>query len=271
MGPLCQSFSWWCFANRGLGPEALLAVAAKIGYEAVDLIEEELWPLAVRQGLRIAAINGHASLENGLNRSENADRIVDELKVRVAQAAKWKIPALICFSGSRGDLEDQPAMAQCAETLSRVASCAHDAGVTLVLELLNSKVDHPDYQCDHTSWGVQVVEQVNSPAVKLLYDIYHMQIMEGDVIRTIPHNHQHFAYYHTAGNPGRGQPGERQEINYPAIYSAILATGYRGFISHEFFPENDPREALLGAFTACAAIHFAESSEIGRPPISNET
>ena len=254
MGYLRQSFSWWCFADRGLEPEALLAAAAEIGYEAVDLINEELWPLAVQQGLRIAAINGHASIESGLNRGENAKRIADELKVGVVKAAKWNIPALICFSGCRGDLEDQPAIAQCAETLSRVASFAYDAGVTLILELLNSKVDHPDYQCDHTAWGVHVVEQVNSPAVKLLYDIYHMQIMEGDVIRTIQNNHQHFAYYHTAGNPGRCQPDERQELNYPAIYSAILETGYRGFISHEFFPENDPREALLNVFTACAAV-----------------
>jgi hydroxypyruvate isomerase len=254
MSSLRQSFSWWCFANRGVPPDALLAGAAKIGYEAVDLIDEELWPVAVKHGLSLAAMNGHTSIENGLNRAENAPRIEDELSARIAKAAKWKIPALICFAGNRGDLEDKPAIAQCAETLARVASFANDAGVMLILELLNSKVDHPDYQCDHTSWGVQVIEQVNSPAVKLLYDIYHMQIMEGDVIRTIQNNHRHIGYYHTAGNPGRCQPDEHQEINYPAIYSAILATGYRGIVSHEFYPENDPRDALLGAFKACAAV-----------------
>jgi hydroxypyruvate isomerase len=253
MSHLRQCFSWWCFVNRGLEAEALLAAAAQIGYEAVDLIGEELWPLVAKHGLRIAAINGHGTLTDGLNRPENARRIEEELKAMIAKAEKWKIAALICFSGNRGDSDDDAAIAQCAETLSRVAPVANDAGVKLVLELLNSKVDHPDYQCDRTAWGVQVVEQVNSPAVKLLYDIYHMQIMEGDVIRTIRQNHQHFGYFHTAGNPGRCQPDERQELNYPAIYSAILATGYRGFISHEFNPEGDPREALGRAFEQCAS------------------
>jgi hydroxypyruvate isomerase len=253
MSHLRQSFSWWCFANRGLEPEALLSTAKKIGYEAVDLIDEELWPLATKQGLRIAAISGHGTLTDGLNRRENAQRIEEELKAKIIKAEKWKIPALICFSGNRGGLEDQPAIAQCAETLSRVAPFAQNAGVTLVMELLNSKVDHPDYHCDRTPWGVQVIRQADSPAVKLLYDIYHMQVMEGDVIRTIRKNHQHFGYYHTAGNPGRCEPDERQELYYPAIYSAILATGYCGFISHEFIPEGDLQQALAAAFAACAA------------------
>jgi hydroxypyruvate isomerase len=253
MNPLRQSFSWWCFANRGLEPEALLAAAVKIGYEAVDLIDEKFWPLAQQHGLRIAAVNGHGSIGNGLNRPENATRIEEELKASIIKAEQWKIPLLICFSGNRGGIDDATSLAQSAETLSRVAPIAQNAGVTLVMELLNSKVDHADYQGDHTAWGVKMIEQVNSPAVKLLYDIYHMQVMEGDVIRTIQKNHPHFGHYHTAGNPGRGQPDERQELNYPAIYSAILATGYEGFIGHEFLPTGDVPEALERAFTACAA------------------
>jgi hydroxypyruvate isomerase len=254
MSHLRQSFSWWCYANRGLEPEALLAAAAKIGYEAVDLIGEEFWPLVKKHGLRLAAMNGHGTIENGLNRPENAKRIEEELKVKIANAAKWEVPALICFSGNRGNLDDKVAIAQCAETLSRIAPVARDAGVMLIVELLNSKVDHRDYQCDHTAWGVELIKQVNSPAVKLLYDIYHMQIMEGDVIRTIQQNHEHFGYYHTAGNPGRCQPDEHQELNYPPIYAAILTTGYRGFISHEFYPKGDVRDALARAFEQCAAV-----------------
>jgi hydroxypyruvate isomerase len=235
-------------------PAPLLAEAARIGYEGVDLADEEFWPLIIKHGLQISAVVGHASLVDGLNRRENGHRIEEELKARIALAAKWKIPSLICFSGNRGDRDDKEGLDQSAEILARVAGMAANAGVILVMELLNSKIDHPGYQCDHTSWGVQLVKQVNSPAVRLLYDVYHMQIMEGDIIRTIQENHSYFSHYHTAGNPGRGQPDEHQEIYYPAIYSAIQATGYKGFIGHEFVPEGNPVDAMARAFTACAAV-----------------
>jgi hydroxypyruvate isomerase len=254
-----QSFSWWCFADKGLQPEALLAGAREIGYEAVDLIDEELWPLAKAAGLRISAVAGHASLEDGLNRSENAARIEAELRANIAKAAEWEIPVLICFSGNRGamrgreGLEKKEGLERCAVTLARVAPVAEAAGVTLAVELLNSKVDHPGYQCDRTVWGAALCGMVNSPAVKLLYDIYHMQIMEGDIIRTIQRRHEWFAHYHTAGNPGRGQPDATQEIYYPAIYRAIAATGYKGFVSHEFLPAVPPLEALRLAFEDCAS------------------
>jgi hydroxypyruvate isomerase len=248
-----QSFSWWCFADKGLEPKALLAGAREIGYEAVDLIEEELWPVAKAAGLRISAIAGHATLENGLNRRENAARIEAELRANIAKAVEWNIPVLICFSGNRGGISDEEGLTRCAETLARVAPVAEAAGVALAVELLNSKVDHPDYQCDHTVWGVELCRRVNSPAVKLLYDIYHMQIMEGDIIRTIREHYAAFAHYHTAGNPGRGQPDATQEIAYPAIYRAIAATGYTGFVSHEFLPAVAPLEALRLACEDCAS------------------
>ena len=213
-----QSISWWCFANRGVEPEALLSSAAKIGYKGVDLIEEELWPTVRSHGLSITAINGHGTIDDGLNRRDNAERIEGELRASIAKAAQWKIPVLICFSGKRAGLSDAEGLQQCAETLGRVAPLAADAGVVLAMELLNSKVDHADYQCDRTAWGVKLCRQVNSPAFKLLYDIYHMQVMEGDIIRTIKAEHESFGHYHTAGNPGRGQPDETQELNYPAIY-----------------------------------------------------
>jgi hydroxypyruvate isomerase len=246
-----QSFSWWCVENRGVEPDELLAAAKEIGYRGVDLIAEELWPLVKRHGLGLAAVNGHTTLENGLNRKENARRVGKELRENIAKARKWKIPVLICFSGNRGGLSDAEGLAQCANVLRRVAPLAEAARVTLAVELLNSKVDHPDYQCDHTAWGVELCLRVNSPAVKLLYDIYHMQIMEGDIIRTIREHHPLFAHYHTAGNPGRGQPDAGQEINYPAIYKAIAATKYRGFIAHEFLPGGDPVKALRKAFRDC--------------------
>jgi hydroxypyruvate isomerase len=252
MSRLRQSFSWWCFANRGVEPDALLAGAAQIGYAGVDLIPEALWPNARRHGLAITAVGGHDSISEGLNRAENADRIEQELRTNIAKAREWKIPVLICFSGDRHGESDEAGIKQCADTLGRVTSLASDAGMVLAMELLNSKVDHRGYQCDHTAWGVELCRRVNSPAVKLLYDIYHMQIMEGDLIRTIQANHEFLGHYHTAGNPGRGQPDDSQEIYYPAIYRAIAKTGYGGFLSHEFIPDGEPLAALKKAFDDCA-------------------
>lgn len=236
--------------NRGVEPVKLISGAAKMGYVAVDLIDEEWWPVARDHGLTIAAINGHASIDQGLNRRENAQRIEGELLAKIDKAAEWKIPNLICFSGNRDGLDDEAGLAICAETLARVAPCAAEAGVTLSMELLNSKIDHKDYQCDHTEWGMRLCDRVNSPAFKLLYDIYHMQIMEGDIIRTIQRYHSYFSHYHTAGNPGRGPLDGKQELYYPAIYDAILETGYTGFVTHEFLPNEgtDPLEALKRAF-----------------------
>lgn len=222
-----------------------------MGFHGVDLIEEDLWPLVKRHGLAITAVNGHGTIEDGLNRTENAERIQGELRGNIAKARDWGIPVLICFSGNRGGMSDQTGLRQCAETLGRVANAAAEAGVVLAVELLNSKVDHPDYQCDHTAWGVELCRRVDSPAVKLLYDIYHMQVMEGDIIRTIREHHADFAHYHTAGNPGRGQPDKTQELNYPAIYRAIAGTGYPGIISHEFLPAGDPLEAMARAYREC--------------------
>ncbi|MBO0780680.1 MAG: TIM barrel protein [Ktedonobacteraceae bacterium] len=247
-----QSFAWWCFANQQVQPEKLLRAAADLGYEAVDLAPREYWQLIQAHGLKIAAIDGHRSIEEGLNRREHHQRIEQELRANIALAQQWGSPHLICFSGSRAGLDDQTGIEIAAEGLRRVSKVAEDAGVTLVLEMLNSKVDHKDYQGDHTAWGVELCRLVDSPNVQLLYDIYHMQIMEGDVIRTIRDYHPYFAHYHTAGNPGRHDLNEEQELYYPAIMRAILATGYQGYISHEFVPEGDPIAALKHAFELCA-------------------
>lgn len=252
MPQLKQSIAWWCYSKGPLAPAELLRAAAEIGYAGVDLIEPELWPLVKEFGLTISAVRGHESLEVGLNRREEHDRIERELLANISLAEQWGIPNLICFSGNRNGLDDRIGAEITAEGLRRVARAAEDAGVTLVLELLNSKVDHPDYQCDHTAWGVEVCRMVDSPRVKLLYDIYHMQIMEGDLIRTIQEQHQYFGHYHTAGNPGRHEIDDTQEINYPPIVRAISATGYTGFIAQEFVPRGDLVASLQDAFTRCS-------------------
>jgi hydroxypyruvate isomerase len=230
---------------------ALLTAAKEIGYEGVELIGQEHWDLAREVGLRIVAHGGHRSLADGLNKRENHSRITEELHASLGLAKQYDIPALIVFSGNRNGLDDDAGAEKTAEGLRQVAAAAEAAGVTLVLELLNSKVDHKDYQCDHTAWGVRVCEMVGSPRVKLLYDIYHMQIMEGDLIRTVRDHHAHFGHYHTAGNPGRRDMDDTQEIWYPPIMRAIAETGYDGYVGHEFRPKDDPIAALRRAFDLC--------------------
>ncbi|MEM1057615.1 MAG: TIM barrel protein [Verrucomicrobiota bacterium] len=243
-----QSFSFWCFTGKGVGDRELLELARGLGYAAVELIDESLWPLARDAGLAIASVGGHDGIAHGMNRPENAARIEREVRANLEKAVEWGIPNLICFSGNREGLDDATGLANCAEQLARLAPHAEAAGVTLILEVLNSKVDHADYMADKIGWGAELVERVGSPRVKLLCDLYHTQIMEGDLIRTIGKHHPHIAHYHTAGNPGRGPLDQRQEINYPAVLRAIQATGYRGYIGHELLPPGDPVAALRDAF-----------------------
>jgi hydroxypyruvate isomerase len=242
-----QGFSYWCFENL-IEAKDLFEGAKEIGFAAVELLPERLFSLARDSGLQISAINGHTTIENGLNDAANHDRIEHEILANLKLAEKWNAPNLICFSGNKRGLDFETGAQTTAEGLARVAKHAENAGVTLILELLNSKVDHPDYQCDHTAFGLKVCEHVNSSRVKLLYDIYHMQIMEGDIIRTIQNHHPSFAHYHTAGNPGRNELDERQELNYAAIAKAILGTGFDGFVTHEFVPKHDPIQSLERAF-----------------------
>jgi hydroxypyruvate isomerase len=252
MNTIQQSISWWCFSQ--MQPEALVKTAVEIGYKAVELVGQEHWALIKDHGLLIAAVNGHSTIEDGLNRRENRDRIRREIEHNLELAVKWGIPNLICFSGNRNGVDDTVGGEITAETLQAVAGMAEDANVTLVLELLNSKIDHKNYQCDHTPWGIRVCEMVGSPHVKLLYDIYHMQIMEGDIIRTIQENHAYIGHYHTAGVPGRHEIDETQELYYPAIVRAIQSTGYEGFLGQEFIPAGDPVQGLRQAFTACHIV-----------------
>jgi hydroxypyruvate isomerase len=252
MNTISQSIAWWCFVPEKLTPEQFVRAVADAGYKGIELVPPEYRPLVIDHGLALSAIGGHQPLTIGLNRRDLHDRLEDEIKANIENAKRLKIPNLICFSGNRNGLDDQAGAEITAEGFARVAPAAENAGVTLALELLNSKVDHPDYQADHTAWGVQVCRAVASPSVKLVYDVYHMQVMEGDIIRTIRSIKDHISYYHTAGNPGRNDLDEDQELFYPAIFRAIKQTGHTGYVTHEFVPKGDPIVALKAAFGTSA-------------------
>ena len=220
--PINQSFSWWCFAGGSVPDDVILSTAKGIGYQAVELLPNDKLQLAEEHGLVIASHPGHRLALEGLNDLDCHDAIEATILENIELAKKFKIPTLIVFSGERRPgHSDEEGIENSAIGLKRVAKQAEDAEINLVIELLNSKVDHGGYQCDTTPWGVAVCERVDSPRVGLLYDIYHMQIMEGDIIRTIRNNHKHFLHYHTAGNPGRRDMDETQELYYPPIMKAI--------------------------------------------------
>ncbi len=252
-----QSICYPILNTNGLSLDALFKAASQIGYAAVEAWFrgddfEEMVALAKRHQLVVASICGHKSLGDGLNKRSNHDRIEDELKASIDVAVKHGIPGLICFSGNRQPHQsEEDALDAVVTGLRRVAPYAEKKSVNLNMELLNSKVDHPGYQNDHTAWGVAVCERVNSPRVKLLYDIYHMQIMEGDVIRTLRENIRWIGHFHTAGNPGRNDMDDTQELNYAGICQAIAATGYDLYVGHEFKPKGDPIAALKCAFATC--------------------
>ncbi|MFO8007205.1 MAG: TIM barrel protein [Candidatus Brocadiia bacterium] len=255
--PVKQSLCLPLYEPEGMNRDDFLAELAAIGYAAVELwFRDESLPDLVEtarsHGLVVASMCGHQSLTEGLNNRADHDRIEAELRESIRIAAEFGIPGLVCFSGNRrphvGEVEAIDAV---ADGLRRVAPLAEQHGVNLNLELLNSKVDHPGYQCDHTAWGGAVCEKVDSPRVRLLYDIYHMQIMEGDLIRTIRENIQWIGHFHTAGNPGRHDMDDTQELNYAGICRAIAETGYEYYVGHEFNPRGDLVEALRAAFEVC--------------------
>lgn len=232
-------------------PENELQQILQIGISGLELTPVADLTKWRDRGYEIASIGGHKSLQDGLNKKENFNRIADEIRANLQAAKEFEVTSLICLSGNREGRSDEEGKANTIEILKTVAPDAEAAGVFLVMELLNSKVNHPDYHCDSTPWGVDVVTAVNSPRVKLLYDIYHMQIMEGDLIRTIQDNHQHFAHYHTAGNPGRQDLDDQQEIYYPAVARAIRDSGFTGWVGHEYRPKENVIDSLREAFEAC--------------------
>jgi hydroxypyruvate isomerase len=250
MASVHHSVSHWCFSKIPL-PELAL-VARDMGIESIELLEPADWPVVQRAGLTCAMARGPDTITDSFNRRQNHAQLVPAFQRRLRECANARLPNLICFSGNRHGQSDEEGLEICAEGIRQVVGVAEREKVTLCLELLNSKVDHPDYQCDHTAWGVELCRRVGSERFKLLYDIYHMQIMEGDVIRTIQQYHAFIGHYHTGGNPGRAEIDETQELNYPAIVRAIVATGYHGFIGQEFIPKREPLRSLRAAIALCS-------------------
>jgi hydroxypyruvate isomerase len=252
-----QSVCFPIFRSKITDLGALFGAIAGIGYPAVELWGRgddfaEVVQLADANGLRIASMLGHSGLAEGFNNRAHHERLVAELRESIEIAAHHGIPGLICMSGNRlPHRSDLQAIDAVVDGLRLIAPYAERKGVNINLELLNSKVNHPGYQCDHTAWGVAVCEKVASPRVKLLYDIYHMQIMEGDVIRTIRENIRWIGHFHTAGNPGRQDFDDTQELNYTGICKAIAATEYDLYVGHEFVPKGDILDALRYAYRVC--------------------
>lgn len=248
-GRLKQSLARWCYASTPL--DELCRQAAEMGISGIDLVDPPDWPTLRKYGLVPTITQGQARIPDGWNRKESHDRLEEEIRGRITVAAAAQVPNVITFSGNRRGLPDAEGIDNCVAGLKRVAKFAEDKGVTVCLELLNSKVNHKDYQCDHTAWGVAVIEGVGSPRVKLLYDIYHMQIMEGDIIRTIRDNIRHIAHFHTGGVPGRHELDDTQELQWRTIAKAIADLGFGGYIGHEFVPVRDPMTSLRDAVSLC--------------------
>ena len=252
-----QSICCPMYMRDDLSMSGLCEAWAAIGGAAIELWGwgddlEEIVATAGQHKLAVASMAGHGSLGDGLNKRSNHDRIEAELRISIDKAAALGIPGVICFSGNRQPhMGETEAIDACADGLRRVAPYAEAKGINLNIELLNSKIDHAGYQCDHTAWGVAVCEKVASPRVKLLYDIYHMQIMEGDVIRTITENIRWIGHFHTAGVPGRRDFDQTQELNYAGICRAIAASGYEYYVGHEYKPAGEPVESLRKAFAIC--------------------
>jgi hydroxypyruvate isomerase len=249
-GRLRQSVSRWCYQKIAL-PDLCRAVAA-MGVPAIDLLEPQDWPVVREHGLVCSmGYGGGGTIRDGLNNPANHDRIAENLIAVMPRAAALGVPNLITFFGNRQGRSDREGIDNCVTGLNLLKAAAEQHGITVCVELLNSKVDHADYQGDRTAFGVAVVAAVNSPRVKLLYDIYHMQIMEGDVIRTIRQHHAHIAHYHTGGVPGRHELDDTQELQWPAICRAIVETGFTGYFAHEFVPVRDPMTSLREAVVLC--------------------
>ena len=245
-----QSVCQWCYSKIPL--DQLADYAAQIGLKGIDLLQPDQYEIPRRHGLLCTmGYAGGGDIPKALNRTDNHAAIEQAFRVNIPRAAKAGVPNVITFSGNRAGMSDDEGARNTIAGLNRVKKIAEDNGVTICLELLNSKRDHHDYMCDHTSWGVRVMQEVNSPRVKLLYDIYHMQIMEGDLIATIRENIRWLGHFHTGGVPGRHELDGTQEIQWDAVMRAIADSGFEGYVAHEFVPSADPLISLRNAVDLC--------------------
>ncbi|MBC5837688.1 hydroxypyruvate isomerase family protein [Flavobacterium muglaense] len=251
-GQLKHSVARWCFNDFNI--ETLCIELKKIGVTGIDLVGPKDWPVLKKHGLLSTMCNGaEINLVDGFNDEQFHEKLLKNYSQMIPLVADAGYQNLICFSGSKRGKTDEEGWQNCVKSLQQLIPLAEKYNVILVMELLNSKLDHHDYQCNKTSWGVELAKRLNSDHFKLLYDIYHMQIDEGDVIRTITENHHYIAHYHTAGVPGRHEIDETQELNYAAIMKAIAATGFKGFIGQEFIPKNANKlESLKKAISICS-------------------
>ncbi len=247
-GNLKQSVCQWCYGTVPL--EKLAAESARIGYKSIELLTPDQYKVIKPLGLTCAMVRCK-SIADGLNRKENHEWIESELRAHIEFAAAEGLPSVICMSGNRRGMSDDEGLENCVVGLKRVVGFAEKNKITICMEGLNSKIDHKDYMYDRTEWGVKLCRKVASPNLKLLYDIYHMQIMEGDVIRTIQKHKEFIGHYHTGGVPGRNEIDASQELHYPAIVRAILETGYTGYLGQEFIPKRDPLASLAQGFQIC--------------------
>ncbi len=250
-GNINHSVCKWCYSQIPL--EEFAVKVKSMGITGIDLIGPKEWPILKKHNLTSSMCNGaEISLTEGWNDKQYHKVLVDNYLKHIDMVSAAGYTNLICFSGNRRALDDQTGMDNCVEGLKKILGHAEKKGVIIQMELLNSKVDHEDYMCDNSLWGFELCRKLQSSHFKLLYDIYHMQISEGDVIRTIKDNHQYIGHYHTAGVPGRNEIDQTQELFYPAIMKSIVSTGFKGFVAQEFIPKStSPLDSLQKAIDIC--------------------
>ena len=249
-GRIQQAVCRWCYQKIAL--DDLCAYSASIGLKGIDLLQPEEWSIPRQYGMVCTMGDaGGGDISNALNRIENHASIEAAFRKNIPLAAKMGVPSLITFSGNRGGMSNEEGARNTVAGLNRLKKIAEDHGLIINLELLNSRKDHHDYMADHTAWGVSVVKEVDSPNVKLLYDIYHMQIMEGDLIQTIRDNFRWMGHFHTGGVPGRHELNDQQEIHWIGVMNAIAAMDFKGYVAHEFMPVGDPLTSLRQAVDLC--------------------
>lgn len=250
-GRIKQSVCRWCYSKIPL--EDLAREAKDIGLQSIELLGPNEWPVIQKYGLTCALPNGAGmGIEKGFNNPLYHDELVASYEAIFPKLAEAGLNTIICFSGNRKGISDEEGLVNCTTGLKRLMESAEKYKITLIMELLNSRVNHKDYQADKSAWGVELCKRVGSERFKLLYDIYHMQIMEGDIIATIKRDHQYFGHYHTGGVPGRAEIDDTQELNYPAIMKAIVDTGFQGYVAQEFIPKRpNPIASLKQAVEIC--------------------
>ncbi len=237
-GNINHSVCRWCYETIPL--DNLAIEVKKMGFMGIDLVGPNEWNVLKKYGLESTMCNGaEISLTEGWNNTEYHQRLIKNYTKHINLVADAGYKNLICFSGNRNDLNDEEGLQNCINGLKKILPLAEEKGVIIQMELFNSKINHPDYMCDNTKWGIDLCKKLGSPNFKLLYDIYHMQINEGDIIRTIRDNHEYFGHYHTAGVPGRHEIDKTQELYYPAIMKAIVSSGFKGVVAQEFIPTKE--------------------------------